>query len=105
VPQVLFPAERDPLALRVNGRQDPGAIAVEDLLAEGRSWGIPRSRAADVVSSTLESIRAAVENIGDRHGAPASLPLFLLEQTENLLRGDPAWTRRLPPAIALSGID
>ncbi len=100
VPQVLFSAERDPLALRVNGHQDSGAITAEDLIAEGRSWGVPRSRAAEVVSSTLESIRSAVENIGDRHSAPASLPTFLIEQAENLLRGDRAWTRPLPPAIA-----
>lgn len=102
VPQVLFSADRDPLALRVNGHQDSGAITAEDIVAEGRSWGIPLSRTTDIVVSTLEGIRGAVESIGDRHDAPASLPVFLVEQAENLLRGDRAWTRSLPPAIALA---
>jgi len=101
VPQVLFTrGESDPLAMRVGGEFAPGSVTVEHLVREAESWGMPRGRATSVVEDTLRGLVTAVEALGERHGVSAGLPAFLLEQTGNLLRGDRAWTRPLPPAIA-----
>lgn len=98
VPQVLFDAESAPLALRVNSRSLPSEITAEDLIAEGVSWGITRGRAEGVVVSSLRDILEASELPDGSAGVSA----LLQEQAGNLLRGDRAWTRPLPPAIALS---
>jgi serine/threonine-protein kinase HipA len=101
VPQVLFTSgASDPLAMRVDGESAPGSITAEHLVREAERWGIPSGRAASVVDDTLRELVAAVEALGLRHGVSASLPAFLLEQSGNLRRGDRAWTRPLPPAIA-----
>lgn len=103
VPQVLFTrGESDPLAMAVNGEFAPGVITVGHLVREAERWGMPRSRATTVVEDALRSIAGAVLTLGQRHGVSAALPVFLLEQTANLRRGDRAWTRPLPPAIALA---
>lgn len=101
VPQSLFDVESTPLAMRVNSRSLAGEITAEDLTAEGVSWGISPARATETVDSALRGILTAV---GAQSSIPVSprVPEFLNEQTENLLRGDRAWTRPLPPAIALS---
>ncbi len=101
VPQVLFSAERDPLALWVNGHRDSGAVTALDLIAEGSSWGMSHARATEVVESALRDIRSAVGGIDDHHGAPPAVAALLIEQSDNLLRGDRAWTRTLPPPLAL----
>ena len=99
VPQVLFTkGESDPLAMRVGGELAPGAITTAHLVREAKSWGMAHPRATSVVETTLAEIVTAVERLGERHGVSASLPAFLLEQSHNLLRGDPACTRPLPPA-------
>ena len=53
--------------------------------------------------SRAHDIRSAVGGIDDRHGAPPAVAALLLEQSDNLLRGDRAWTRTPPPALALPG--
>ncbi|MBP7680891.1 MAG: HipA domain-containing protein [Deltaproteobacteria bacterium] len=103
VPQVLFTrGESDPLAMRVGGEFAPGLVTVEHLVREAEGWGMLRGRAMSVVDDTLRGLVTAVESLGERHGVSAGLPGFLLEQTGNLRRGDRAWTRPLPPAIAFS---
>lgn len=103
VPQVLFDAEPSPLAMRINGRSLPGEITMADLVAEGASWGIALSRASEVVESTLRGITAAVARHPTDAAGSVRVASLLQERSENLLRGDRAWTRSLPPAIALAG--
>lgn len=101
VPQTLFDPEPSPLSLRINGRSVLSDVTAADAVAEGSSWGLAPSRASEIVSSTLQRILGAVEaqSAVDR---PTERTMQLLrEQSENLLRGDRAWTRAMPPAIAL----
>lgn len=99
VPQELFTAEADPLAMRINGQRIAGAVRAEDLIAEGRSWGL--QTAAATVERTLMAITEAVSGT-ECEGAPA-LPSYLLERAHNLLRGDQTWTRKMPPALVRWG--
>ena len=68
---------------------------------KGRLQYESRARATEVVESALHDIRSAVGGIDDHHGAPPAVAALLIEQSDNLLRGDRAWTRTLPPALAL----
>ncbi|MGO2746505.1 type II toxin-antitoxin system HipA family toxin [Microbacterium sp.] len=101
VPQTLFDPEFSPLSLRINGRSVLSDVTASDVVAEGSSWGIAPSRASEVVSSTLQSILRAVETQPTVDRSTERTTQLLREQSENLLRGDRAWTRALPPAIAL----
>ena len=101
VPQVLFEADPPPLAMRINGRSLPGGITIADLVAEGVSWGLRESRASEIVESVLDEVIAAVSARPAGDAVARRVSALLQEQSENLLRGDPAWTRPLPPAIAL----
>jgi len=75
-------------------------VTASDAVAEGSSWGIPAARASEVVSSTLRRIVSAVEAQPTQDRPTERTTRLLREQSENLLRGDRAWTRVLPPAIA-----
>lgn len=98
VPQALFDAEPSPLAMRIGGQGIAGAVTAADLIGEARSWGVPESAAEQTVTRALTSIAGAVAALCGGN-ADERLPRYLLEQTQNLLRGDRAWTRRLPPAL------
>ena len=51
------------LALDVAGRRAIGDITVEDLVAEGASWGLPAARARRAVTQTVEAMVAALAEI------------------------------------------
>ena len=117
VPQLLFSAEAEPLAMRIAGSSDANGVTGEHLMAEATGWGMAPTRAEAVIAATCESIVEVLARIGDDEpgAAPAAgtrsvastahesarLRSYLRERAENLLRGDEAWTRRLPPALAL----
>ena len=103
VPQRFLSVDSAPLALRVGGAADAGALTAEHIVDEGVGWGLRYSRVTEIVTTTLREIISAVENVEVAvHEAPSLLPEFLTVQAKNLVRGDTAWTRTVPPAIALS---
>jgi serine/threonine-protein kinase HipA len=55
--------ERHRSALDINGKIDYAELGADDLVAEGRSWGLPAARAARVVNETVESVRAAIDAV------------------------------------------
>jgi serine/threonine-protein kinase HipA len=55
--------ERHRSALDINGKIDYAELGTDDLIAEGRSWGLPAARAARVVNETVESVRAAIDAV------------------------------------------
>lgn len=100
VPQKFFAPVPDPLAMSVNDVFDSSRVTAGDLVAEGTSWGIRASDATRVVERVLSDAGQHIERLGLGHGAPESLGAFMLEQIGNLLRGDAAWTRKLPVSIS-----
>ena len=56
-------------ALDINGTYLIDGLTVDDVVAEGRSWGLPEARARRVVADTVEATRAALAAI-DRSAHP-----------------------------------
>lgn len=100
VPQVLFETERSPLSMRVNGKSAADQVTSADLIAEATSWGIHPGRVSKLVDQTLRAILRVCEGLPTTELTSRTAQL-LHEQTENLLRGDRAWTRNLPQALTL----
>lgn len=100
VPQALFEVDSSPLAMKIAGRSEAGAVTASDLVSEAVSWGMPEADATSGVTDTLTKLLAALAT--EHAQVPRSVPLFLEEQASNLLRGDRAWTRSIPPAIAIT---
>jgi len=61
--------EQHRTALDINCKVNYADIGAEDLLAEGRSWGLPSKRVAGLVSGTVEALRAALHS-ADTAGHP-----------------------------------
>lgn len=52
-------------ALDVNGKIYMDQIRPEDLVAEGRSWGMPARRATAVVTSTIEATQECLDDVSE----------------------------------------
>jgi len=50
-------------ALDINGKVDYADMTVDDLVAEGRGWGMPERRAQRTVDETIEAVRTALDAI------------------------------------------
>lgn len=84
VPQ-LHLVEDHNFAFSINGKFSHSEITLEDLAAEGRSWGL---RAPErIVEATVEAIRAAVDVEQPAPGAHFSLREDIVRFTENLSAG------------------
>lgn len=56
-------------ALDVNGKADVSTITADDLIEEGRSWGLPARRSRSVVGDTVAAIDETLRDL-DRDGYP-----------------------------------
>lgn len=77
----------------INGKTSIDQVATEDLAAEAAQWGVPRRHSEKIVSSTMERVRAAVDETALPEGA---------EQVSDRLEA--MWVRRSwsIPAVAAS---
>ncbi|MEG3615091.1 type II toxin-antitoxin system HipA family toxin [Isoptericola haloaureus] len=76
-------------AMDVAGQRDMDAISGTDLVEEGTSWGLPRRRAARVVSTTLDDLRAALGEIDrDVHPGVGAAAWRTVQARTDALRGD-----------------
>ncbi|GAA1986045.1 type II toxin-antitoxin system HipA family toxin [Isoptericola halotolerans] len=75
-------------AMDVAGERDMDAITGAHLVAEGVAWGLPRRRAARVVTRTLDDLRAALGEIDrDMHpGVPVEAWRTVVDRTDTLRR-------------------
>jgi serine/threonine-protein kinase HipA len=76
-------------AMDVAGERDMDRIDAAHLTAEGEAWGLPRRRAHRVVAQTLDSLRAALDEVDrDAHpGVGAAAWRTVTERTDALRRG------------------
>jgi serine/threonine-protein kinase HipA len=93
VPQVHLGFDED-VALFVNGKQRFGEITLEDLVVEGRSWGL--KNAEEIAVATLRQIEEFVRAETPHPGAHPSLGSDIGMITRRLLDGSTAGTERGP---------
>jgi serine/threonine protein kinase HipA of HipAB toxin-antitoxin module len=55
---VVYESVTPTLAMRVGGADSVDSVTADDIVAELTSWKLPRSRATDLVGSTLDRLRA-----------------------------------------------
>jgi serine/threonine-protein kinase HipA len=63
------PRDNRRFALDINGKHVIDQISIDDLVAEGRSWGLPERRARAVVEETTTGLAAALSDL-DRNAHP-----------------------------------
>ncbi|MHB8246488.1 MAG: type II toxin-antitoxin system HipA family toxin [Acidimicrobiales bacterium] len=80
----------DKLGLRINGRASVHAVTADDLIAEAASWGVRRSRAAQVVESALGTISESLNGAADAAGVPEEIAAFVSERAATLTEGKAA---------------
>jgi serine/threonine-protein kinase HipA len=83
----LYPDVDDHLAMEVAGVQRLDRVTPEHLVEEGRSWGLPRSQAEDLVHDTLRCCRDAIAPACAAVPAvPAALPQLVSDRLDRLGR-------------------
>jgi serine/threonine-protein kinase HipA len=80
-------------ALDVNGKYRMDTIVVEDLIAEGATWGLPHRRARSIVTRTVDELSSAPSNL-DRSRYPTVVPAAISTVRDRLTTA----TRDLGPA-------
>ncbi|WP_237700665.1 type II toxin-antitoxin system HipA family toxin [Janibacter sp. HTCC2649] len=96
-------------ALDINGKFLIDALTIDDVVAEGMSWGLPAVRARRVVADTVEAVRAALAGI-DRSTHPnvsaeawAVVDRRVQEATDRLPVSTAATKNRAHPRERLAG--
>lgn len=89
------------LALRVSQVVYQPDVKLEDLVAEGTSWGLAVPDAERVATETLERILAAVAECPATDRIAATIPGYVATQATNLLQGKAAGAGSSASPIAL----
>lgn len=79
-------------ALDINGKYGMENISVDDLIAEGVSWGLTAPRARSVVTETVEQLRAALGGID--LGRYPTVPDIAIETVQDRLTTNLGLSRR-----------
>ena len=77
------------MSLQVNSRGFQPSLTVEDLVAEGLSWGLAERHARAAVAGTLEELAAAVKST-DATAVGEKMARYIGHGTRNLLDGKAA---------------
>lgn len=85
VPQLHQPFPPD-LALFINGRERHGDVRLDDLVAEGRSWGV--RDAERIVTGTVQSVHDTVRTESPHPGAQPGLASGIERIASRLLDGE-----------------
>lgn len=82
----------DRLGMWINGQKIIHDVTVDDLIAEGTSWGMSGAEASRIVEETLRGIEDMAEEAATATGLPAEILDFVAQRTTSLTVGDPAGT-------------
>lgn len=80
----------DTMGMFVAGKRSIHAINRDDLVAEGRSWGIIASVAEEIVDETIATLAHFLADEGGSTGAPAAMLDFITLRQTALVAGQPA---------------
>jgi serine/threonine-protein kinase HipA len=100
-PLALDYANGTTMAMRVNGKLQLPDVTVDDLVAEGRSWGIPETVARRAVDVTLEAVVEATRLTDVPASIETHVPGYFRGQAQNLLEGRAARIRSAVPLMSL----
>lgn len=78
------------LSMWVDGVQHLPEVTREDLVAEGRSWGLKDAVATAAVDETLTAMIEATRRLPAHDSIEAHVPGYVRGQAQNLLDGEPA---------------
>jgi len=92
------------LAMKINGLSQLPDVDVEDLVAEGEDWGIPRQIAAEAIEHTLEQIIEATRTLPAHASIERHVPGYIRGQAQNLAAGEKARITSAVPLMALPHI-
>ncbi|MFH5880099.1 type II toxin-antitoxin system HipA family toxin [Arthrobacter sp. NA-172] len=90
------------MSLRINSRAYQPSLTVEDLVAEGVSWGIDERHAKAAVTDTLEQLDEAVGGT-DPSAVGEKVRWYIAHGTRNLLNGKPAGVGAAHPSLLTLG--
>ena len=90
------------MSLRVNSRGFQPSLAVEDLVAEGVSWGLHERHARAAVTGTLEQLAHALE-VTDVAAVGEKVARYIGHGTRNLLDGKAAGVGGVHPSLVALG--
>lgn len=90
------------MSLRINSHAYQPQLTVEDLVAEGVSWGLDERHARHAVTATLEELAHALEQ-ADASAAGETVARFIGHGTRNLLDGKAAGIGSAHPSLAALG--
>lgn len=89
------------LSMRVNGKFQVPDLTMNDLIAEGVSWGILQSEADDAVRTTLEGLTEHTRTVRVPDSIESHVPGYIRGQAQNLLDGKPARIESVVPLQSL----
>ena len=90
------------MSLRVNSRSYQPSLTVEDLVAEGVSWGLAERHARAAVAGTLEELAAALKAT-DATAVGEKVARYVGHGTRNLLDGKAAGVGGAHPSLVALG--
>jgi serine/threonine-protein kinase HipA len=80
----------DQLGMWVNSKRSVHAVAFDDLIVEGMSWGLAREAADNRVRETLDALAAQAEAVAAEAALPGAILEFVVRRTKALRGGRPA---------------
>lgn len=86
------------MALRINGLSYQPSLTMEDLVAEGKSWGLEERYARQAVTGTLERLADALE-AADGSVAGEKVVNYISHGTRNLMDDKPAGVGSVHPSL------
>ncbi|MBE4719269.1 HipA domain-containing protein [Pseudarthrobacter sp. AB1] len=90
------------MSLRINSRAYQPSVTVDDLVAEGLSWGLDERHARHSVTGTLEELAHALEQ-ADASAVGEKVARYIGHGTRNLLDGKAAGIGGAHPSLAALG--
>lgn len=90
------------MSLRINSRTHQPSLTVDDLVAEGISWGLDERHARLAVTGTLEELAHALEQ-ADASAVGGKVARYIGHGTRNLLNGKAAGISGAHPSLAALG--
>ncbi|MGB8196598.1 MAG: HipA domain-containing protein [Acidimicrobiales bacterium] len=80
----------DQLGMRINAKKSIHDVTMNDLIAEGVRWGLPKADADHVVLQTLAEVARHSTSVGAEVDLPSELLEFVVTRTARLANGVPA---------------
>ena len=88
------------MGMRVNGQTSMQQVRFDDLVAEGRRWGLTATDAETVVRRTVDDVHAAARSTWQKLGAPDEELVLVVEDRAKALLGGLAAASLTPQDVA-----